>query len=136
MKLFSTFLTLALLALGLSTQAQTKPAARRTPPPRPVLKNAGVRDGVTMTEGKVMHTQNGHTAALSEPLTLVNGTKINVDGTVTMTDGRTVTLVNGDYMSLSGRLTTAAMKAEQDSLIQAAKLDPKGKMKIKKKGKN
>ncbi|KAA9332984.1 hypothetical protein F0P96_08340 [Hymenobacter busanensis] len=136
MKLFTTLLTVALLAAGLSTQAQTKPAARRTPPPRPVVKNAGVRDGVMMVDGKVMLTENGHTNQLAEPRTLTNGTKIAADGTVTKADGSTVTLVNGDYMSLSGRLTTAAMKAEQDSLMQAAKMDPKGKMKMKKKGKN
>jgi hypothetical protein len=42
----------------------------------------------------------------------------------------------GDYLSLSGRLTTVAMKAEQDSLAQAAKMDPKGKGKKGKKKKS
>ncbi|WP_400192932.1 DUF6799 domain-containing protein [Hymenobacter sp. B81] len=136
MKRFSTLLALALLAVGLQAQAQTKPAGRRTPPPRPVLKNAGVRDGVTMTGGKVMLTENGFTSPLAEARSLPNGTKLAADGTVTMTDGTTVQLKEGDYMSLSGRLTTMAMKAEQDSLMRAAKMDPKGKSKSKMKRKN
>jgi hypothetical protein len=99
------------------------------------MKNAGMKDGVTMTEGKILVTQHGHTSQLAEPMAFPSGTKVAPDGTVTKADGTTAMLQNGDYLSLSGRITTAAMKAEQDSLARAAKMDPKGKGKKGKKGK-
>ena len=51
------------------------------------------------------------------------------DGTVMMADGTTVRLQEGDYMSLTGRMTTRAMKAEQDSLQQVQLMKAKGKKK-------
>jgi len=98
-----------------------------------VSKNAAVKDGAVMSEGKVMLTQQGHTNPVLQETSLTNGTKIMPDGTLTMPDGKSVTMKEGDYLSLSGRLTTAAMKAEQDSLMRAAKVDPKGKKGKKKK---
>ena len=86
-----------------------------------------------MSEGKVMLTQQGHTNPVLQETSLTNGTKIMPDGTLTMPNGKSVTMKEGDYLSLSGRLTTAAMKAEQDSLMRAAKVDPKGKKGKKKK---
>lgn len=134
MKFSSTLLTLGLLTLGVAAQAQTRPAPRKAAvPQRPVMKNAGVKDGFMMSEGKVMHTENGHTMAVAALTTLPNGIKVQPDGVVIMADGSTTQLQNGDYMSLSGRLTTMRMKAEQDSLAKAAMADPKGKK--KKKGK-
>jgi hypothetical protein len=133
MKFYSTLLTLGLLTLGVAAQAQTRPAPRKAvPPQRPVLKNAGMKDGFLMQEGKVMHTENGHTMPVTALTTLPAGIKVQPDGVVIMADGSTTQLQNGDYMSPSGRLTTMRMKAEQDSLAKAAQLDPKGKNKKKK----
>lgn len=133
MKFFSTLLTLGLLTLGVAVQAQTRPAPRgkAAVPPRPVLKDAGVKDGFQMVDGKVMHTENGHTMPVAALTTLPNGIKVQPDGVVVMTDGSTTQLQNGDYMSPSGRLQTLRMKAEQDSLMRAAQMDPKGKKKKK-----
>jgi hypothetical protein len=133
MKFFSTLLTLGLLTVGVAAQAQTRPAPRKAAvPQRPVMKNAGMKDGFMMMDGKVMHTENGHTMPVTALATLPSGVKVQPDGVVIMADGSTNQLQNGDYMSPSGRLMTARMKAEQDSLAKAAKMDPKGK---KKKGK-
>ncbi|UOQ73269.1 DUF6799 domain-containing protein [Hymenobacter cellulosilyticus] len=132
---FSFLLTLGLTVVGVAAQAQTKVAPRRAVAPKPktvVREGVTMKDGVLMQEGKVLLTQQGHTTALTEPATLTNGTKIMADGTVTKPDGSTVTLQEGDMMSLSGRLTTKAMKAEQDSLMMMAK-NGKGKMKAKRK---
>ncbi|MCC3160734.1 hypothetical protein LJ737_26090 [Hymenobacter sp. 15J16-1T3B] len=135
MKFSSTLLTLGLLTLGIAAQAQTRPAPRKAAvPQRPVMRNAGMKDGFMMTDGKVMHTENGHTMPVAALTTLPSGVKVQPDGVVIMADGSTTQLQNGDYMSPSGRLLTARMKAEQDSLAKAAVLDPKGKNK-KKKGK-
>jgi hypothetical protein len=132
------------LALLLATgsfvaQAQTKLPPRKPVQPRGrvVLKDGATRDGAVMKDGKVILTQQGLTNPVLQETALINGTKIKPDGTLTMTDGTTTQMKEGDYMSLTGRLTTAAMKAEQDSLMKAAMMDPKskGKVKMKKKGK-
>lgn len=133
---FSVVLTLALTVAGLAAQAQTKVAPRRPATPKAkvvVREGVTMKDGIVMQEGKVLFTRQGLTAPLTEPTTLTNGTKIMADGSVTMADGSTVVLKEGDMLSLSGRLTTATMKAEQDSLTAAAK-NGKGKTKMKRKG--
>jgi len=97
-----------------------------------VSNGATLKDGVIMKEGKVLVTQQGRTDSMTQDMTLTNGTKITPAGAVTMTDGKTATLQEGDMLSLSGRLTTAAMKAEQDSLMTMSKDQSKGKAKKKK----
>jgi hypothetical protein len=134
----STFALALLLSVGsMAAQAQTKLPPRKPVQPRAkvVAKGATLKDGVMMKEGKVLLTQQGLTNPITQETSLVNGTKIQPDGTVTMTNGTSVMMKEGDYMSLTGRLTTMAMRAEQDSLMQLAKNGGKGKMKMKKKGK-
>ncbi|OUJ76124.1 DUF6799 domain-containing protein [Hymenobacter crusticola] len=124
-----------LLILGsTTTYAQTKAAPRKAvePKPRMVSNGATMKDGVTMKEGKVLVTQQGLTNTLTQEMTLTNGTKISPAGSVTMANGSSATLQEGDMLSLSGRLTTAAMKAEQDSLLMASKEQGKSKSKKKK----
>ncbi|MBT9392933.1 hypothetical protein KLP40_07150 [Hymenobacter sp. NST-14] len=128
--LMATLLLVA--ASALQAQAQTKAPARRggvQPKARMVAKGVTMKDGYLMKEGKVLETRDAHTGNLSTDVTLVNGTKVAADGTVTMADGTTTTLQEGDYMSLTGRLTTRAMKMEQDSLrnLQVEKLKVKRK---------
>jgi len=132
------FFTLAVglgLSLGtLAVQAQTKIPPRKPVQPKgkAVATGVNVKDGVTMKEGKVLMTQSSLTSPVTQETALVNGTKVRPDGSVTMADGTTTMLKEGDYMSLSGRLTTAAYKAQQDSLMQAAKDNSKSKSKSKK----
>ncbi|MBC6699929.1 DUF6799 domain-containing protein [Hymenobacter puniceus] len=127
-----------LLAMGsFVAQAQTKLPPRKPVQPRGrvVMKDGATRDGAVMKDGKVILTQQGLTNPVLQETSLINGTKIRPDGTLTLADGTTTQMKEGDYMSLTGRLTTAVMKAEQDSLMKAALADPKkGKTKIKKKG--
>lgn len=121
-----------LLAGTLAAQAQTKvPVARRgaQPKARVVSNGATMKDGFLMKDGKVLETRNAHTGAITAESALVNGTKVQPDGTIMMADGTTVRLQEGDYMSLTGRMTTRAMKAEQDSLQQVQVMKAKGKKK-------
>ena len=131
----SLFVALALAGAGLTAQAQTKLPPRKPVAPRQkvVIKEgaATLKDGLVMKEGKVLYTQQGQTNPVMTPVTLVNGTKIMADGSVTMADGTTAMLKEGDMLSLSGRMTTMAMKAEQDSLALMAKYGTKGKLKMK-----
>lgn len=131
----STFALALLLGLGsIAAQAQTKIPPRKPVQPKAKVVSTGIsiKDGVTMKDGKLLMTQSGITNPVTQEAALVNGTKISPDGTVTMADGTTATLKEGDYLSLSGRLTTAAAKAQQDSLIQATKDNSKSKSKKKK----
>lgn len=133
----STFTFALVLSVGtLAAQAQTKLPPRKPVQPKSkvVIKGTTLKDGVMMKEGKLLLTQQGLTNPITQETSLVNGTKILPDGTVTMTDGSSAVLQEGDYMSLSGRLTTVVMKAQQDSLMQAAKDGGKVKVKSKKKG--
>ncbi|MCA8832502.1 DUF6799 domain-containing protein [Hymenobacter pini] len=137
MKLLPTFCAALLLTglASLSAEAQTKMPPRRPVQPRPRAAapvGMTMKDGFMMKDGKVMVTRDAHTEALGAETSVVNGTKINPSGMVTMPDGTTTTLKEGDYMSLTGRLTTMAMRAEQDSLMALAK-NGKGKVKMKKK---
>ena len=129
----STLAAAALLvaATALRAEAQTKAPARRGAQPKARVVSHGetMKDGFLVKDGKVLETRNAHTGALGAETTLVNGTKIGADGTVTLADGTTTTLREGDYMSLTGRMTTMAMKAEQDSLRQLQMNKMKGKKK-------
>ncbi|WP_324674283.1 DUF6799 domain-containing protein [Hymenobacter sp. GOD-10R] len=127
-------LLLLLGSITATAHAQTKVAPRKPAAPklRMVSNGATMKDGVTVKEGKVLVTQQGLTSSLTQEMTLTNGTKISPAGAVTMANGSTVTMQEGDMLSLSGRLTTAAMKAEQDSLLMASKEPAKGKSKKKK----
>ena len=132
MKLFVTLAAALLLAGTVAAQAQTKtPPARRgaQPKARIVSNGATMKDGFLMKDGKVLETRNAHTGAITAESALVNGTKVQPDGTIMMADGTTVRLQEGDYMSLTGRMTTRAMKAEQDSLMQVQVMKAKGKKK-------
>lgn len=127
--LAATFLLVA--ATALQVQAQTKAPVRRgaQPKPRVTVNAATMKDGYLMKDGKVLETRDAHTGNLGADATLVNGTKVAADGTVTMADGTITTLKEGDYMSLTGRLTTMAMKMEQDSLRNLQMEKMKGKRK-------
>ncbi|GAA4016297.1 hypothetical protein GCM10022408_32150 [Hymenobacter fastidiosus] len=128
---------LAVVGAGLTVQAQTKLAPRRTAAPRQKIVSQGetLKDGLVMKEGKVLFTRQGQTNTVTQPVLLINGTRIKADGTVIMTDSSKAMLKEGDMISLSGRMTTMAMKLEQDSLMMVAKNGgaKKSKVKIKKK---
>ncbi|MFD2784310.1 DUF6799 domain-containing protein [Hymenobacter rubripertinctus] len=125
--LAATFLLVA--ATALQAEAQTKAPVRRgaQPKPRVTVNAATMKDGYLMKDGKVLETRDAHTGNLSTDATLVNGTKVGADGTVTMADGARIMLKEGDYMSLTGRMTTMAMKMEQDSLRNLQMEKMKGK---------
>ncbi|OWP64595.1 hypothetical protein CDA63_02220 [Hymenobacter amundsenii] len=127
-------LVLLMAGVAFQAQAQTKalPARRGAVAPKARIATAPgatMKDGFLMKDGKVMATRNAQTSAVGREEALVNGTKVQPDGTVMMADGTTVRLAEGDYMSLTGRLTTRAWQAEQDSLQQLKMMKAKGKKK-------
>ena len=57
-----------------------------------------------MKDGKVMMIKEGKSMPLDKELTLSNGSKVTVDGTVTMKDGTKMVMKDGDMMTMDGEM--------------------------------
>jgi hypothetical protein len=64
-------------------------------------------DIVVMKGGRVMVVRHGEMKELDMMMTLENGTRVAMDGTLTMRDGTTRRLTEGEAMTLDGEPTTA-----------------------------
>jgi len=119
----------ALMMLAYSATAQGQLPPRRGPVAPKARQTAvagtGVKDGLTMKDGKILITEIGHTTPLTADKKLINGTTISTTGLVTATDGTTTQMAEGDHVSLTGRLTTKASIAEADSLLKIKQFDLK-----------
>jgi hypothetical protein len=62
------------------------------------------KDHIMMKDGKVMMIKEGKSMPMDKELTLTNGSKVTVDGTVTMKDGTTMMMKEGDMMSMDGEM--------------------------------
>lgn len=118
------------VAAGQAHAQTAAPTAARKgvqPKPRVTPKGETMKEGFMMKDKRVLMTRSGLTAPLQTDETLPSGVKVAANGAVTMTDGRTVQLQEGDYLSPTGRLTTLAMRTEQDSLQRLNMEKSKGK---------
>ena len=98
------------------------------PKPRTAAKGETMKEGFVVREGRVLMTSSGQTAPLQADIILPSGVKISTAGAVTMTDGSTAQLQEGDQLSPTGRLTTTAMRAEQQEVAdQMQAKNKKGK---------
>ncbi|OGX85544.1 DUF6799 domain-containing protein [Hymenobacter glacialis] len=126
--LFSFIIGIALLA-GTTAQAQTRVPARRpgavAPRPRPTNMGAGMKDGLTMKDGRIILTELGISNPTTADKKLLNGVVISTTGLVTATDGTTTQLTEGDLVSLTGRVTTRRSIVVADSLSKARSFDLK-----------
>ncbi|WP_426058544.1 DUF6799 domain-containing protein [Hymenobacter sp. B1770] len=125
---FNLILMVALLT-GAVAQAQTRVPARRpgavAPRPRMAANGVGLKDGLTMQNGRVVLTELGITNPLTADKKLVNGTTITTTGLVTATDGTTTQMTEGDQVSLTGRVTSRRSIVEADSLLKIKTFDLK-----------
>lgn len=62
------------------------------------------KDHIMMKDGKVMMMKEGKSMPLDKEITLTNGSKVAVDGTVTMRDGTKMTMKEGDMMTMDGAM--------------------------------
>ena len=53
---------------------------------------------ISMKDGKVMTVQNGEMKLLEEDITMGDGTRVTMDGTVVMTDGTTRRMREGETL--------------------------------------
>ncbi|MBF9236139.1 hypothetical protein I2I05_01910 [Hymenobacter sp. BT683] len=124
--LFGCILSLTLLG-GTMAQAQTRVAPRKpggvAPKARLVSKGAGLKDGLTMKDGRIVLTELGITNPITADKKLVNGTVISPTGLVTAKDSSTIQMAEGDLVSLTGRVTTRRSIVEADSLLKIKTFD-------------
>lgn len=110
-------------------QAQTTPPVPRpgsaVPKPRAGATGVGVKDGLSMQNGRVVLTELGNTNPITADKKLLSGVIISPKGIVTATDGTTTQLNEGDVVSLTGRITTRTSLVEADSLLKIKLYDQK-----------
>lgn len=94
-------------------------------PTRAKINGVMAKDGVTLTNGRVMYTELGLTAPLTEDKKFINGTTVSPTGLITSASGTTTQLAEGDYASLSGRITTKREMVEADSVRKLDDYDRK-----------
>ena len=119
----STFLIFILLTAA-TAQAQTTRSGRVSPKPRAVAAKAeGIKDGLSMQNGRVVLTELGISNPLVTDKKLINGTVITPAGIVTGTDGTTAQIKEGDQVSLSGRITSHSDITAADSIAKIQLFD-------------
>lgn len=60
---------------------------------------------VLMKGGKMMVKKKGRIMPMKEDLTVFDGTRIMIDGTVMMTDGNARQMMEGEAITMDGRIT-------------------------------
>ena len=65
------------------------------------------QDMVLKKGGKLVLIRNGEEKSMDTVMTLSNGARVAIDGTVTMPDGTSRMLMDGEALTLDGEPTTA-----------------------------
>ena len=116
-------LSTALLG-GFSARAQAPRPGHAVPKPRVAAgKTEGIKDGLSMQNGRVVLTELGTSNPLVADKKLVNGTTITPAGVVTATDGTITQMHEGDLVSLTGRITARADIMAADSIAKIQLFD-------------
>ena len=64
------------------------------------------QDMVMMKSGTMRVVRNGEMKPMDMVMTLSNGTRVMMDGTIEMADGTTRRLMEGEALTLDGEMTT------------------------------
>ncbi|MDQ2771073.1 MAG: hypothetical protein M3Y54_11300 [Bacteroidota bacterium] len=117
-------LSVALLGSN-AAQAQASRPGHVAPKPRAAAgaKTEGIKDGLSMQNGRVILTELGTSNPLTADKKLVNGTIISPTGVVTSTDGTTAQMSEGDLVSLTGRITSRTDIMAADSIAKVQLFD-------------
>ena len=118
MKLFLKFApTLALACTITLAHAQTPVAQEEghMPAKNKRMLSKGKEDCAMMMGGQMMRMQDGKKMAMTEPMTMNNGTKVMTDGNVTMANGQTMMLHNGQCVMMDGQVKDMKMKGKKMS---------------------
>ena len=67
--------------------------------------SAGDMDGIMMEHGKMMMMKMGKPAGpMTSDMTMSNGTKVTMDGTIIMSDGSKDQMKDGEMMMMDGKI--------------------------------
>lgn len=61
-------------------------------------------EGYFLKDGKLMMMKDGTTSAVSQEVTLANGTTITTDGKVTWKNGKSQTLTDHNWIDMNGKI--------------------------------
>ena len=61
-------------------------------------------EGYFLKDGKLMMMKDGTTSAVTQDVTLTNGTTVTTDGKVTWKDGKSQTLTEKDWVDMNGKI--------------------------------
>ena len=70
-------------------------------------------DLVMMKKGKMMLVRNGEMKSMDMVVTMSNGTRVLMDGTIVMPDGTSRRLMDGEAMTMDGEFTTVKDMEEE-----------------------
>lgn len=73
-------------------------------------------DIILMKDGKVMLVRNGEEKEMELVMSLSNGARVTIDGTVINPDGTSRRLMDGEAITLDGEPTTAVDKGAKDKV--------------------
>lgn len=93
-----------LMAQAQTTETKEKSKVKGSMAQEGAIKPMAMQSGMMMAGGKMMVMKDGKTTAMTEDMSLPNGTKVMKDGSVKMADGSTVMMHDGDHMSMDGKL--------------------------------
>jgi len=102
-------------------------AASLQDPARQLQKGKEVRkmemqpDMVMMKKGKMMMMRHGEMKTMEMVVTMSNGSRVAMDGTITMPDGTTRMMMDGEAMTMDGEMTTMEdmkMKGDMDDQMK------------------
>ena len=72
------------------------------------------QDLVMMRDGRMMVERNGELMEMEEDLTMLDGTRVTMAGTIMMTDGTTRAMMDGEAMTMDGRLIDMESMEDED----------------------
>ncbi len=78
-------------------------------------------DMVMMKKGKMMMMRHGEMKPMEMVVTMSNGSRVAMDGTITMPDGTTRMMMDGEAMTMDGEMTTMKdmnMKGDMDDQMK------------------
>ena len=72
------------------------------------------QDHIVMRDGRVLLVRNGELMSMHEEMTMPDGTKVGLDGTVMMPDGTMRLMAEGETILMQGERATAAPEDMSD----------------------
>ncbi len=105
MKLLKTTFATACIGLAFCNVAYSlEEGLKGNPSKMPEEGMAMKPDAVMMKDGKMMITKDGKTSPMTNEVTMTNGTKVMVDGTIVLKDATTMKMGEDDIIFMTGKM--------------------------------